>query len=278
MVPRHAMYLTSFTQRYRHLRLVRAGAYKLGEALGDRVLIGRTPGGSPMALSMRDHHHRAIYFLGEHEPEITALFRRLLRPGATVFDVGANAGYFSVLSRELGASAVHAFEPNPRIRALLTRSAQLRPGTITIVAAACGEHEGTASLQLSDPANTGMTSLTTNGAGIEVKLIKLDAYAQRTGARPDLIKIDVEGHEHAVLAGASALLRDCGPVVIAETGSLETIELMAAHGYRAHRILDDGSTEAHDGRLQLVGGYENVCFMPPTRARITPPRDAAFSA
>src|SRR6202051_4453033 len=88
------------TRRFKHSRLVPSGAYQLGEARGDRVLVGRTVGGSPIALSMRDHQHRAIYFYGEYEPEITALFRRLVGPGSGVFDGGADAGYFSTLSRE----------------------------------------------------------------------------------------------------------------------------------------------------------------------------------
>lgn len=268
--------LTSLTQRYRHLRAVRAGAYKLGATLGDRVLVGRTPGGSPMALSMRDHQHRAIYFLGEHEPEITALLRRLLKPGAVFFDVGANAGYFSVLACELGASAVHAFEPNPRVRALLERSARLGSGPIEIVPAACAEREGRATLHVSDSSNTGMSSLSGDGEGVAVALVTLDDHARRTGAAPDLVKIDVEGHERDVLAGATTLLRTTRPVVVAEVGSPDTLELMAAHGYRAQRILHDGSIAPHDGRLQLVGGYENICFLPPTAERLTTqPMDAA---
>jgi FkbM family methyltransferase len=261
--------LVALTRRWRHSRLMRASAYKIGEALGDRVLIGKTLGGSPMALSMRDHQHRAIYFSGEYEPEITALFRSLVTPDSVVFDVGANAGYFSILSRELGAS-VHAFEPNPNVRALLAKSVRLAPGGvtvapggITVVAAACSDHEGTMPLYLSDPSNTGMTSLTTPAErSVEVDVITLDEHSHRTGTRPSLIKIDVEGHEHEVLTGARALLESSRPTVIAEVGSPATLELMAGCGYEPRRILPDGSTTAHDGQLHTVGGYENVCFVP----------------
>jgi FkbM family methyltransferase len=242
------------------------GAWRLGGALGGRVLVGRLLGGSPIVLSMRDHQHRAIYFYGEYEPEITALFRGLLQPGSTVFDVGANAGYFSILSRELGAT-VHAFEPNPNVRALLTRSVSLGTGGIEVVPAACSDHEGTMPLYLSDPANTGMTSLTKpTDRHVEVDVITLDGYASRVHATPDFVKIDVEGHEREVLAGARELLERAKPVVIAETSSAETLQFMAALGYQAHRILPDGSTPAHDGRLELVGGYENICFMPGAEA------------
>ncbi len=255
--------LVALTRRWRHTRLVRAGAYRIGEALGDRVLVGRTLGGSRMALSMRDHQHRSIYFYGEYEPEITALFRRLLAPGSVVFDVGANAGYFSILSRELGAT-VHSFEPNPNVRALLSRSANLGPGGITVVAAACSDHPGRMPLYLSEPGNTGMTSLIVPAErSVEVDVITLDDYAERTHTHPDLIKIDVEGHEREVLSGAEELLAAARPTVIAEVGGPETIELMESFGYTPLRILPDGSTAAHDGELHAVGGYENVCFSPP---------------
>jgi FkbM family methyltransferase len=257
--------LVSLTRRWRHTRLVRAGAYRIGEALGDRVLVGKTLGGSQMALSMRDHQHRAIYFYGEYEPEITALFRRLVGPGSVVFDVGANAGYFSILSRELGAT-VHAFEPNPNVRALLSRSVSLGSGAITVVPAACSDRAGTMPLYLSKPGNTGLTSLIVpSERSLEVDVIALDEYAHRTRTRPSLVKIDVEGHEREVLVGAGDLLESARPIVIAEAGGEETIELMAGHGYTPLRILPDGSTAAHDGELHALGGYENICFMPPPR-------------
>lgn len=260
-----ALLAPAITRRFKHSHLVRAGAYKLGEALGDRVLVGTTRGGSAMALSMRDHQHRLIYFHGEYEPAITALFRGLVRPDTTVFDVGANAGYFSILAAELGAS-VHAFEPNPAVRALLSRSAALGSGQIEVVPAACSDHQGKMSLYLSGPENTGMSSLTVStGRRVEVAVATLDEYAHRTQTTPTLIKIDVEGHEREVLAGAWSLLETARPTVIAETGGADTIALMTGHGYTPRRILPDGSTVAHDGALELIGGFENICFVPEPR-------------
>lgn len=250
------------TRRFRHTRPARIGAYRLGEALGDRVLVGTTPGGSPIALSMRDHQHRSIYFHGEHEPDVTALFRRLVQPGCTVFDVGANAGYYAILAAELGAS-VHAFEPNPQVRALLSRSVILGTGEIQVVAAACSERQGRMPFSISEPGNTGMSSLGPGtGACIEVDVLTLDGYASAGGLQPDLLKIDVEGHEREVLAGAERVLRSARPVVIVETGGRDTLDLMARFGYLPERILADGSTAPHDGRLELIGGFENICFVP----------------
>jgi FkbM family methyltransferase len=251
------------SRRWRKSRLLKKGVYRLGNALGDRVLLGTTLGGSKMALSMQDSHHRRIYFYGEYEPATTALFRRLVIPGSTVFDVGANAGYFSLLSCELGA-VVRSFEPNPYVRALLERSASLQSGDIEIVAAACSDHEGTLPLYLSNPTNTGASSLTRPTANhVEVDLIALDDYVRRTDARPDLIKIDVEGHEYEVLVGARRLLETLRPTVIAEVGESkrdEVIELMESYRYAPHRILPDGSTVAAGPKLAT--GPENICFLP----------------
>ena len=218
-----------------------------------------------MALSMSDGFHRRIYFFGEYERATTALFRSLVGAGSTVFDVGANVGYFSMLSCELGAGVVRAFEPNPTVRELLVRNASLQPIDIDIIPAACSDHEGTMPLYLAGPSNTGASSLT--GAGGEdsvvVDVITLDAYAERTNTRPDLLKIDVEGHEREVLAGAGSLLDTKRPTVIAEVGEDkrdDVVELMRSHRYQPHSILADGSLGVHGPKRK--GGPENICFRP----------------
>jgi FkbM family methyltransferase len=240
-------------------------AYKLGEVLGDEVLLGKTRGGSVMALSMRDHQHRAIYFYGEYEPEITDLFQRLVTPGCTVFDVGANAGYFSLLSCECGAAHVHAFEPNPAVRSLLAQSSKLSSGDIEVVPAACSDHDGRTTLYVATPANTGKSSLkrkTENS--VEVDLITLDGYARDSGARPDLIKVDVEGSEFEVLRGARSLLETARPTVIAETKNPDVLDLMKSFGYTPNTIRLDGSTAVYEG--QFGARHENLCFLPDINA------------
>jgi FkbM family methyltransferase len=223
-------------------RRLKRGAYRIGEALGDRVLVGRTPGGSPMALSMRDHQHRSIYFYGDYEPEITELFQRLVTPGSTVYDVGANAGYFALLSGELGAS-VHAFEPNPAVRALLSRSVELGRGDITVVPCAVSGHAGKLPLYVSGPGNTGRSGLMVErGTAVEVDVVTLDDYSERTGTRPQLVKIDVEGAEVGVLEGMGRLLADVKPTLI--------VELHVTHGAVEH------ATHNEVAELLARAGYE----------------------
>jgi FkbM family methyltransferase len=251
-------------RRWGDKNLVRKGVYRVGLALGDRVLMGKTRGGSVMALSMRDVFHRRIYFYGEYEAATTALFRRIVTPGSTVFDVGANAGYFSILSCELGAARVRAFEPNPNVRSLLERSATFQQTDIEVVAAACSDHAGTMPFYLSNPRNTGASSLTrVSDAAVEVEVITLDDYAERTNTRPDVVKVDAEAHEYEVLAGAQRLLTTTRPTVVVEVVKRrreEVIELMVSYGYTPRRILDDGSTDVHGPRP--LTGLENICFEP----------------
>jgi FkbM family methyltransferase len=258
----------SATSRWRDNALVRSGAYRVGEALGrhGRLLLGTTPGRSPIWLSARDHQHRHLYFFREYEPDITALFHRFIRPGWTVFDVGANAGYFTVLSHELGAN-VHAFEPHPSVCALLEQTAALQPkrlGSIRIVRSACSDLGGVMPLYLAEPESTGMSSLgKPTGQAVDVQTLTLDDYSQRFNATPDFLKIDVEGHEREVLKGAKQLLREKRPIVIVETESTDVLNLLIGLDYDAWRIRRDGSLVAHGGTLDLAAnGYENVCFLP----------------
>ena len=207
------------TRRYRHVRLVRSAAFRLGEALGStrRVLIGTVPTGSPIALFSSDRQHRSIWFYGLYEPDVTAVLRGYLDPGATFFDVGANVGYFSLLARDLGAT-VHAFEPNPEVLSLLMRSRAMRPDRLTIVPKACGLRPERRALTIRAESNTGMSTLmAAPGRSFGVDVTPIDEYATAAHTLPTVMKIDVEGFELEVLQGAGRVLRDGRPHVIVET-------------------------------------------------------------
>ena len=140
--------------------------------------------------------------------------RRLLRSldlpaDAVIFDVGANVGAWSQGALELFPGArIHAFEPLPGAFAQLSRV----PG-ITAHQVALGAEPGTATLHF-DPDATVLSSLHDRaGMGlaqtVDVEVTPLDAFADAHGiGRIDFLKIDVEGHEKDVIAGASQRLHD----------------------------------------------------------------------
>jgi FkbM family methyltransferase len=187
---------------------------------------------------------------------------RLKRSGVaprTVIDVGANVGQFSVASsRLLHGATIHPIEPDPRV------AVQLRKNVGSAVApnlriAAIGEHEGTATLnvnrdsQVSSLLQLGSDRLesfpqSTVISQIQVPLTTLDAlFGGAELSAPILLKIDVQGFEDRVIAGAGRLLESVQWVLIevafsrlyAGERDFETIVgLLETHGFRFVRPMN----------------------------------------
>lgn len=160
---------------------------------------------------------RTLREQGVWEPFVTRALEKLLMPGDTFVDVGANVGYFTLLAaKRVGlAGKVVALEPTPRALGLLEKSvAHNRAGQVRVVACAAGASEGTMRLAQPDRANLGSVTQARAGEGFEVAVRPLDAVLE--GLRPTVIKIDVEGAEGLVLDGAEWVLRRDRPVLLVE--------------------------------------------------------------
>jgi FkbM family methyltransferase len=143
-------------------------------------------------------------------------YARLLAPGDLVFDIGAHVGNRARALRAAGARVV-AVEPQPLFARFLRRTL---PADITVVEAALGARAARARMRVSRLHPT-VSSLAPGfdaeagalpgfervawDAGAEVAVTTLDALIARHG-RPAFVKIDVEGHEHEVLAGLGEAL------------------------------------------------------------------------
>jgi FkbM family methyltransferase len=159
------------------------------------------------------------------EPCETEAFRAALRPGRAVLDVGANVGHYTLIAaRTLGAGTpVAAFEPAPAPRAALEANLALNGlSAVTVVAAACSDADGEAALHL-DADNAGGHSLAAGnvvrpGGVLRVPAVTLDGWVARQAlAAPiGLIKLDTQGAEPAILAGAQAVLRAHRPTLLVE--------------------------------------------------------------
>ena len=182
------------------------------------------------------------YWLGRYERGELAIFTSLIEKGATLFDVGAHVGYYTlVASRLVGATGhVVAFEPNPRNLRYLRRHITLNDcANVRIIAAAVADVAGRATFQEGTPDAEG--SLAADGT-LDVETVTLDATAYGTPglAPPSVLKIDVEGAEQRVLLGAERLLAEAKPDILLSTHGRENYVgsqvILARHGYQVRQM------------------------------------------
>lgn len=209
-------------------------------------------------LGLKVNHHFAgdisfcTYVDGRYEPNEMYAVASHLRPGMCFVDVGANEGIFTLLAAAaVGPSgAVHAFEPSPREQARLKSNIELnRLTNVQVHSEALGSEARTASLSVSDQEHPGHNTLggfsyreTAQAYSIEVAVQTLDQVVERADLkRVDLMKIDVEGSETAVLQGADQTLQKFRPVIIVEahqpslskmgSSTRELLDLIRSHRY-----------------------------------------------
>jgi FkbM family methyltransferase len=165
-------------------------------------------------------------WLGTYERPVQRLFRDQLKPGAVAFDVGANAGFFTLLASKLtGAGGrVYAFEPLPRNLDYLERHVRLNgAANVTIEPLAIAAASGEAHFRTGVHASMG--GLRDDGDLRVVTASLDDLIASGRVPRPDFIKMDIEGAEGEALRGAAGLLAG-GPLTI----------VLSTHGWQQHEI------------------------------------------
>ena len=167
---------------------------------------------------------RAGYRAGRFERPVLELLADRLAPGMQFVDAGAYLGYFTVAAAALVGTAGHvwAFEPRSASRRLLDGSVRRnRLTNVTVDPRALGRRSGEGRL-LGSP-NPSMDRLAAAGADragtTPVAVITLDQWRAETGARPDVVKLDVEGAELDVLAGGERTLRRDRPLLVIEAHS-----------------------------------------------------------
>ena len=182
------------------------------------------------------------------------MWSHLLSNAISVFDVGANIGFYTLMAaaRLNGRGEVHAFEPNPKVFRWLVRNGQLN-GFINahLVGIAACDFDGEANFYL--PRDGAWT----NGSIIEgfteqleplsMQTSRIDTYCSKARVRRiDLIKIDAEGAELKILKGMGSLLQEWKPDVICEVleGYAASLnEFFRGMPYRKFLITQDGLQE-----------------------------------
>ncbi len=169
--------------------------------------------GNKLYVDTRDEGvSRLLIEDGIIEPAITHLFRSILKEGMTVVDIGANLGYYTLLSARLVGKhgKVYAFEPVPHNFKLLEKSiAANRFTNITAIEKAVSDKQGKTRIYI-DAGNFGNHTLvygTTHAVhgAIEIETISLDEFFN-DDEKIDLIKMDAEGAEGLIIEGGRKIL------------------------------------------------------------------------
>jgi FkbM family methyltransferase len=189
------------------------------------------------------------------EPEISGLFSYLAPHLAVVYDIGANWGFYPLLfgTDPCFSGEVHAFEIQSRTVADLRHviASSGLAGRVQVHAHGLSDHDGAARLAMSRHSYLARIVGDANEGPTEpVPVRRLDGLDLPP---PQLIKLDVEGHEAAVLRGGAGLIGRHRPLIVFESWyrpdqpelMLEPLRILAAQGYAFCRLTWRATTARH---------------------------------
>ncbi len=238
-----------------------------------------------MTIALPEEVSIALRRNGFVDYDLTAYLLGHLRPGATVLDVGAHIGYYTLLTSALvgPTGTVVAFEPTPSTLSVLRRNAARCLNT-TVVAAAVWSAQTELAFQdhgLGYSAYNSAFEARLPGAvreripteSLAVRAVALDDHVREHRLAPDFVKIDAESAEAHVLAGMCGVLAEHRPVLSLEVGDLdvagvpssrELVDQVVAASYRPWE-LRRGELVPHVPRDAYE--YQNLIFTPTDRRK-----------
>lgn len=255
------------------------------DAWGQDPLVERTIDGRRMLLDLRDRGlSRHLFINGIHERRSVEAFEAALRSlpePITVIDVGANIGYFALLEATITGNegSVYAFEPNPAARDTLGRNVALNgvDGWVTVVPYAVSDEIGTREFCISHHSN--WSRLTSDFEAdcnrvIETPVVRLDSFLDNQEIDPAsvrAVRMDVEGHEYAILSGMESVLTATSELVLFielhpdRLGGLyyEILHMLERRGFAINHVGRDWAElkiESFDELRRIDGSHVRVIF------------------
>lgn len=153
---------------------------------------------------------------GVFDPDTLAALRRMLRPGDTFIDIGANEGYFSIIAAPLvgPTGRIVAVEPQSRLREVQQRNFELNGcPRIEPIAAAISDHPGSVALHLAPDVNTGSSGLfAATRYRVPTETVPMMTLAQLLDAvnpaGAPVVKMDIESWEYEAILGSPEIFRN----------------------------------------------------------------------
>ncbi len=218
--------------------------------------------GRSFRMTSRGHKiENGLYWDGlrAHEPESMRFWMDRAANAGVVLDVGANSGLFALAAAAAGAGEVHAFEPLPRVHAILAENFAGNPQLpLHAWPVAVGAVDGVA--DLFDPGGEAPSSASLSPEFAaehfdavpvrQVDVVSIDSFCSQHGIdRVDLIKIDVEGYEVNALRGMRRIVAASSPAILMEVLPGQEAQLREAverlwPGKFAWSAVDEGDGEA----------------------------------
>ncbi|MBU2621163.1 MAG: FkbM family methyltransferase [Proteobacteria bacterium] len=186
-------------------------------------------------VSSIDSATRHVQVRGSIDLSMEWIIKRYVKQGTVAVDVGANLGFLSLcMAERVGyIGKVYSIEPNrnlhPYIRELLYLNAIKN---VEIVNCACSDEEGIVKFEI-DESDHSKSRIGDKGE-YEIKVMPLDTILEEIDNIVSFIKVDVEGHEPSVLAGAIKTLKSDRPTLVFETGTHSESDIS-----KINRILED---------------------------------------
>jgi len=209
---------------------------------------------------------KSLRAYGEYTELEIELLKNFIKPHFTVYDIGANIGYHTLAFSKL-AQDVYSFEPNKKNLELLRKNT-IDVDNVVIYDFACSDKEITMYVEDFDPTvpgNYGEMRMLDNGQECVSK--RIDDIPDIFG--PDLMKIDVEGHELQVLNGSLETIQQYKPIIFYEahgTDLPEIYDLLTGLDYTLYwypcRNYNPNNYLKNSVNIFGLGGVTNILALP----------------
>ncbi len=248
------------------------------------IRINDFDGDLSMELDLGEHMGSQIFWFGYYARDILSALRKLIRPGMTFLDVGANIGEVSLFAaKRVGKDGrVIAFEPIASICQSFRGNISANGfANVTLLEMGAADFVGEASIfvqpeRFADGSHhrglgTMYPSSSRNHLVDTIRVTTIDTVVAELGlSRIDIIKMDVEGAELAALRGAVGTIARFKPIIAMEIGEEtcrsagyapgDALTLLASIGYRFAKIRRNGRLKPITARD--LGYWQDVLCSP----------------